>query len=77
MTDFNPIERLQAAGVLQPPPANHMAEGHKAMAAREVLGTLSPDEVDLLTSIKQRMDTKADELAEVESHAEITGGFLW
>jgi hypothetical protein len=77
MTEFDSLKALQHAGVLAPAPEGHLDEEHKAYPARQVLSSLTPAEVAVLTSVRDRL-TAAGAGADVESHmVEVTGGVLW
>jgi len=75
MSEFDAIKSLEDAGVLAPLPESHNTAGHGAIAAHRALATLSPEEVTVLASIRDRM---AAEMAEdVEAHVEVDGTIFW
>lgn len=53
MSQFDPLARLEQAGL-----GSGITDEQ-----RNVLATLSPDEVDVLTSVKQRLDAAGPEVA--------------
>ncbi len=57
MTDFNPTKELREAGV----PVDKLPE-----AQREVLNTLSPEEVATITRIRERMQNDVQGYAAAE-----------
>jgi hypothetical protein len=75
MSEFDPIQSLRAAGLLPDAPDSHLTEGHKGGLALQVLSTLTEPEVEVLKSIRTRMDAAAEE--EVLAHETVSGGFLW
>ena len=75
MSEFDPIKSLEEAGLLAPAPASHFQEGHKGGLARDVLSTLSEQEVEVLKSVRERMNEAVEE--EVGAHTEVVGGVFW
>jgi hypothetical protein len=77
MSEFDPIKSLRDAGLLPDAPANHLEEGHQGGLALDVLGTLSEHEVEVLKSIRRRLDAAALDEQEVGAHGEgpVGGGF--
>lgn len=64
MSSFNAIERLQQHGLLEGLGAEQQA----------VLGSLSPAEVDVLVSVKNRIDASG---GDVQAHISKEGGTFW
>jgi hypothetical protein len=51
-----------------------LAEGHPGVAAREVIGELSADELRTLAALKQRIE---DAVGEDTVHSPQDGGLFW
>jgi hypothetical protein len=76
MSEFDPVQSLRSAGLLPPAPDSHSQEGHKGGIALEVLSTLNEQEVEVLKSIRERMNAAAEQ-PEVVAHEAVVGGGLW
>jgi hypothetical protein len=76
MSEFDPIKSLRDAGLLPEAPESHGEEGHKGGIALEVLSTLNEQEVEVLKSVRERMNAAMEE-AEVGAHSNVTGAGLW
>lgn len=75
MPEFNALKSLEEAGLISDLPPSHESEDHGATAARNVLSTLSPEEVAVLTSIRERIEAEAG--LEVEAHNDVSGVIFW
>jgi hypothetical protein len=77
MSEFNALQTLEERGLIPASPEGHLVEGHQANAARQVLSTLTRDEVEVLASIRERM-TAASVESDVEGHViDVNGYVLW
>ncbi|TDD14800.1 aroma-sacti cluster domain-containing protein [Nonomuraea diastatica] len=76
MTAFDPIQRLREAGIISSTPASHLEEGHQGGLALEVLATLTEAEVEVIKSIRRKMNAAAEN-QDVMAHSEVTGAGLW
>jgi hypothetical protein len=75
MPEYEPLADLESAGLISDLPAGHDAEGHGAQAARRVLSTLTKEEVDVLTSVRRRLEEEAG--LEVDAHTDVSGVIFW
>ncbi|TDD04286.1 hypothetical protein E1292_19270 [Nonomuraea deserti] len=76
MSAFDPIQSLRDSGVLPATPDSHLREGHQGGLALEVLATLTEAEVEVIKSIRQKMNAAAED-QDVMAHSEVTGAGLW
>ncbi|WP_328873957.1 hypothetical protein OHT76_29925 [Streptomyces sp. NBC_00287] len=61
----DPLDRLRRAGI----PVDHMVDPQ-----REVLASLTDEEIELLIALRQRLD---EATPDVMAHSEWAGGVVW